>query len=430
MKHDSKFAVSDHGGMTKQLFNDLLTEHIGQWLLKHGRPGPKVVLIDGDGSHEPQLQTIQWLVDHDIHLFRLPAHLTHRLCPLDVSVFGPLKAYYRRILRQELRKGKIHVDVADRWRYMDEALLEVAPRTVSRGWQKAGLYPFNENIWKEEGWAETSAALTPNPTPTRPAARRSRRLQQEELGRYLLSKSPSVEEKDERIRQYMQEYPSEHDILQAALPQAPALQGTRRRGRLENAETAWLTSEAAIERVKDKKAKAAEEQQKALRRAEIKETQAKMKRLVQTAEQTFARQTAGDSPESPATRGQIDGLQAARGMALETVRVYEEQGVGKMCAKKAKRLASLVDKRLESIEAQGNRGSAADGRAPLRPIRHPDDDVQDENRDPRRSVGTKNSSRGRKRPFSSDGAASAAEGKQSDAGGVLASIRSLLPWRF
>jgi hypothetical protein len=229
MRHDSKFAVSDHGGMTKQLFNDLLTGHIGQWLLKHG---PKVILIDGDGSHEPQSQTVQWLVDHGIHLFRLPAHLTHRLCPLDVSVFGPLKAYFRRILRQELRKGKIHVGVADRWRFMDEALQEVAPRTVSRGWQRAGLYPFNENIWKVEGWAETSAALTPSPKPAPPAVRRSRRLQQEELGRYLLSKTPSVEEKDECIRQYIREYPSEHDILQAALPQAPALQGTRCRGRL------------------------------------------------------------------------------------------------------------------------------------------------------------------------------------------------------
>jgi hypothetical protein len=166
MRHDSKFAVSDHGGMTKQLFNDLLTGHIGQWLLKHG---PKVILIDGDGSHEPQLQTVQWLVDHDIHLFRLPAHLTHRLCPLDVSVFSSLKAYFRRILRQELRKGKIHVGVADRWRFMDEALQEVAPRTASRGWQRTGLYPFNENIWKVEGWVETSAALTPSPKPAPPA---------------------------------------------------------------------------------------------------------------------------------------------------------------------------------------------------------------------------------------------------------------------
>jgi hypothetical protein len=191
----------------------------------------------------------------------------------------------------------------------------------------------------------------------------------------------------------------------------------------------WLTSDTAMERIKEKEAKAAEEQQKALRRTEIKEAQAKMKRLVQRAEEALARETAGDSPENPATVSHVGGLQAAKRMALETVRVYEEQGVGKMCAMKAKRIASLVDKRIDSIEAEGSRGSPAAGNVPLCSSQPPDDDQPDENRDPRRSMGTKSSGRGRKGPFLSHEAASMAEREDHVVGGVIASIRSLLPWR-
>jgi hypothetical protein len=58
--------------MTKELFNLVLQDHIGAWLQEHGLPGPKIILIDGDGSHEPHLLTILWLLDHNIELFRLP----------------------------------------------------------------------------------------------------------------------------------------------------------------------------------------------------------------------------------------------------------------------------------------------------------------------------------------------------------------------
>jgi hypothetical protein len=430
LKHGSKFAISEHGGMTRQLFNDLLTGHIGPWLLKHGRPGPKVILIDGDGSHEPQLQTIQWLIDSDIHLFRLPAHLTHRLCPLDVSVFGPLKAYYRRLLRQKLRKGIVHVGVADRWRVMDDALQDVAPRTVAHGWEKAGLYPFNENKWKEEGWAETSAALTPKTKlAAPPAVRRSRRLQQVELGQYLLSKTPSVEEKDERIRQYVREYPIEQEILQAALPQAPALQGTRRRGRLENAEMTWLTSEVAKERAKEKEARAAEENEKALRRAEVKKTQAKMRQLIRSAEEALARETAGDSLESATASGRIDGLQSAKSMALKAVSEYEKQGVRGMSAKKAARIVRLADMRINAIVAPSGCSSPTAAHAPLRPRKGADTRVSDENRKSLCSARAENFGSGKNRPRSAGNAATMEVQAQTSEDGALASIRSLLSWR-
>jgi hypothetical protein len=57
---------------------------------------------------------------------------------------------------------------------------------------------------------------------------------------------------DECIRHYVRMYPSEQEILQAALSRQPAAQGIRRRGRLENAEMTWMTSDAAKEHAKEK----------------------------------------------------------------------------------------------------------------------------------------------------------------------------------
>ena len=72
-------ALSEHGGMTRELFNRALREHIGPWLIANGQPGHKVILMDGDGSHVPHLQTIQWLIDHDVELAQLPGNLTQHL---------------------------------------------------------------------------------------------------------------------------------------------------------------------------------------------------------------------------------------------------------------------------------------------------------------------------------------------------------------
>lgn len=51
---------------------------------------PIVLLYDGHGSHVT-LEMIDMAMWHNIILFCLPPHMTHRLQPCDVGAFGPLK---------------------------------------------------------------------------------------------------------------------------------------------------------------------------------------------------------------------------------------------------------------------------------------------------------------------------------------------------
>ena len=53
-----------------------------------------LLIFYGHGSHIA-IQTIEEANMLGIDLLTLPAHTTHMMQPLDVSVFGPFKSYFR-----------------------------------------------------------------------------------------------------------------------------------------------------------------------------------------------------------------------------------------------------------------------------------------------------------------------------------------------
>jgi hypothetical protein len=53
----------------------------------------RLLLVDGHNSHL-NIRFLNWCEQHRIIIMVYPPHLTHRLQPLDVSVFGPLSQYY------------------------------------------------------------------------------------------------------------------------------------------------------------------------------------------------------------------------------------------------------------------------------------------------------------------------------------------------
>ena len=58
--------------------------------------GQKLLLIlDGFGGHV-QYRVLKLLRDHDIAVIGLPAHTSHGLQPLYVTVFGPFKSYMQK----------------------------------------------------------------------------------------------------------------------------------------------------------------------------------------------------------------------------------------------------------------------------------------------------------------------------------------------
>ncbi len=62
----------------------------------------QLLIVDGHASHI-SIEFIKFTRTYKIICLCLPTHLTHLLPPLDVSVFGPLKQNYKKLLSEKTR---------------------------------------------------------------------------------------------------------------------------------------------------------------------------------------------------------------------------------------------------------------------------------------------------------------------------------------
>lgn len=65
----------------------------------------RLLLVDGHGSHL-NMKFIEWAYSHKILVATYPPHSTHRLQPLDVSLFSPLANYYSQELQQWIHRSQ------------------------------------------------------------------------------------------------------------------------------------------------------------------------------------------------------------------------------------------------------------------------------------------------------------------------------------
>ena len=68
-------------------------------------PGPVVLIFDGHHSHM-SIKLLEKAKSINIHLICLPAHTSHVRQPLDVGVFGPMKATWRSVLKEYKTKTR------------------------------------------------------------------------------------------------------------------------------------------------------------------------------------------------------------------------------------------------------------------------------------------------------------------------------------
>lgn len=88
-------------------------------------------------------------------LLGLPPHTTHKLQPLDVSFFGPLKAFYNKAC-DSFMVNKPGIPITDRnlGPMFGEAYGRAATvNNAVKGFRACGIEPFNANIFEESDFA-------------------------------------------------------------------------------------------------------------------------------------------------------------------------------------------------------------------------------------------------------------------------------------
>lgn len=95
-----------------------------------------------------------------------PAHCSHKMQPLDRSVYGPFKHYVNMAVDDWMRThpGKT-MTIYDIPAIVREALpLAISCKNIMAGFACTGIYPFNQNIFAEADFAPGYVTDRPNPT--------------------------------------------------------------------------------------------------------------------------------------------------------------------------------------------------------------------------------------------------------------------------
>lgn len=152
--------TSPNGWITTELFIHWLKHFIS-----YTNPTPEMpvlLIMDNHNSHL-SLGVIRLARESNVVLLTLPPHTSHKIQPLDVSVYGPLKSYYNNACQTWLTNhpGQ-RITIYDIAEILGSVYhLAFSPRNCTSGFRATGIYPFNDNIFNDDDFMAASVTDVP-----------------------------------------------------------------------------------------------------------------------------------------------------------------------------------------------------------------------------------------------------------------------------
>ncbi|XP_045457548.1 MFS-type transporter clz9-like [Melitaea cinxia] len=135
--------------------------------IKYVKPSEEnlcLLLCDNHSSHIT-IDIVTLARDNHITILTFPPHCSHRLQPLDVSVYGPFKARYREAMNAWMisQPGKT-VPIYEVAQFANTAYVAAfSMENVIAGFQKTGIHPFNKNTFTEDDFLTSFVTDRPMP---------------------------------------------------------------------------------------------------------------------------------------------------------------------------------------------------------------------------------------------------------------------------
>lgn len=142
------FATSENGWTTDDLGLQWLSRVFEPCTKAKGSRGRRLLLVDGHSSHV-NMKFLEYADAHRIIVQILPPHTTHRLQPLDVSLFAPLSTKYTQELNNLMHKSLGLVSMSKRsfWPMFQRAWIASFTSTnIQSAFQKTGVFPFDPSL--------------------------------------------------------------------------------------------------------------------------------------------------------------------------------------------------------------------------------------------------------------------------------------------
>ena len=153
------FATSQNGWSCDAIGRKWLIEVFDRYTKKSSHTR-RLLIIDGHSSHT-NMEFFDLCDKLRIVVLILPPHSTHRLQPLDVSLFAPLASYYTSGLNQLMFNslGMVSISKRDFWGIFWPAWKSAFTESnILSGFRKTGIWPLNPDI--------TLSMITKPPPPT------------------------------------------------------------------------------------------------------------------------------------------------------------------------------------------------------------------------------------------------------------------------
>lgn len=151
------------GWMKSDIFLDVLNHFIAH--SHSSTENPSLLIYDNHESHI-SVAVVQRAREAGVHILTIPPHCSNRLQPLDISVYGPFKAYYNAACdKWMLQHPGIPMTIYDSAGRISEALEKsFTPSNIIAGFRKSGIHPFNPEIFTEADFLTSFVTDRPNPS--------------------------------------------------------------------------------------------------------------------------------------------------------------------------------------------------------------------------------------------------------------------------
>ena len=130
-----------------------------------------LIIMDNHDSHIT-IDALNVAKENGIILLTFPPHCSHKLQPLDRTIFGPFKHYYTQAANGYMNNHPgCTISIHNIAELVGKAYLGAfTPRNITAGFKVSGIFPFDSNIFNDEEFAPSSVTDREDPSDVCPAA--------------------------------------------------------------------------------------------------------------------------------------------------------------------------------------------------------------------------------------------------------------------
>lgn len=144
-------SANKSGWMTEPDFVQFMKHFI-----QNARPSKErkvLLLLDNHSSHL-SIPALDLAKENGVVMLSFPPHCSHKLQPLDLTVYGPLKRYVNAACDAFIKNQARPLTIYDIPAVVNIALPNaITPQNIKAGFQAAGISPFNRNIFTDLDFA-------------------------------------------------------------------------------------------------------------------------------------------------------------------------------------------------------------------------------------------------------------------------------------